>query len=275
MAVYRVSLQEEQIYTVKQGTSSRKHKLCGIYWALGNLPPGSYSTLSSIYVAVLCKTNDLNKYGYDSVLRPLLHDIKTLEQDGVFIPLLGRYLKGTIQFVVADNLGAHSIAGYNESFSSGYICRFCTGTKSDIQTKEVKSGALTLRTKELHEYFVTSARQNRASCFGVKKSCPITDALAHFSVETGYLPDIMHDLFEGIVQVELARCLTVLISKKYFSLEILNKSILQSPYKWTNKKNRPNVIPNGFSGLVTMGGNAHENWTLRLLPVIIGHPDGA
>lgn len=259
------------------GTSRRKHKLCGIYWTLSNLPPGSYSSLSSIYLALLCKTDDVNEYGFDRVLHPLLQDMKTLEQDGVFIPLLGRFVKGTIQVVAADNLGAHSIAGFNESFSSGYICRFCTGTKTDIQTKEVKSGAFTLRTKELHDSHVTSAQENGTSCFGVKRHCVITKTLAHFSVHTGYPPDIMHDLFEGIVPVELARCLALLISKKYFSLQTLNKSILHFPYKWADKTNRPHVIPHTFSTRATIGGNAHENWALiRLLPLIIGHlvPEG-
>lgn len=37
------------------GTSRKKHKLCGVYWVLANLPPGSYSCLSSIYLAVKVK----------------------------------------------------------------------------------------------------------------------------------------------------------------------------------------------------------------------------
>lgn len=136
------------------GTSRRKHKLCGIYWTLGNLPPGSHSSLLSINLAILCKTDDVNKYGYDRILYPLLQDVKTMEQDGVFIPFLGRCLKGTNQAVVADNLGAHGIVGFKESFSGGYICRFCTGTKTDIQLKEVKSGLFSLRTKdEWHKLF--------------------------------------------------------------------------------------------------------------------------
>lgn len=61
-----------------------------------------------------------------------------------------------------------------------------------------------IRTKELHDSHVTSAQENGASCFGVKRHCVITKTLAHFSVQTGYPPDIMHDLFEGIVPVELA-----------------------------------------------------------------------
>lgn len=77
------------------------NKLFGVYWTLSNLSPGSHSSLFSIYLTVLCKTAD----GYDRVLHPLLHHMKTLEQERVFIPLLGRSLKGTIQVVAADNLG--------------------------------------------------------------------------------------------------------------------------------------------------------------------------
>lgn len=259
------------------GTSRRKHKLCGIYWTLSNLPSGSHSSLSSIYLAVLYKAVDVGKFGYDHVLRPLLHDVKILEEEGIFIPLLGKCLKGTIQVVVADNLGAHSIAGFNETFSSGYICRVCTGTRTEIQTKEVKSGLFTVRTTELHDSHVKLAKENCSSYFGVKRQCFITEMLSHFSVHTGYPPDIMHDIFEGIVPVELARCLAILISKKYFNLEILNNSILHFPYKWTDKTNRPHVIPSTFSTRGTIGGNATENWALlRLLPFIVGHlvPEG-
>lgn len=38
------------------GTSRKKHKLCAVYWVLGNLPPGESSALSSIYLALLCKS---------------------------------------------------------------------------------------------------------------------------------------------------------------------------------------------------------------------------
>lgn len=251
------------------GTSRRKHKLCGIYWTFSNLPPGSHSVLSSIYLAVLSKSDDMKKYGYGQVLQPLLHDLKLLEQHGIFVPLLGRCLKGTVQVVLADNLGAHSIAGFNENFTAGHICRFCTATRTEIQKKEVRSGSFIQRTKALHEEHVNSAQKDGSSCFGVKRECVITKNLAHFNVLSGYPPDIMHDLFEGVVPVELGQCLSVLISKKYFSLEHLNKSILGFPYKWSDKTNKPHAIPHTFSQ--TIRGNAHENWALlRFLPFIIG-----
>lgn len=259
------------------GTSPKKHKLCGVYWTLNNLSHGSHSSLFSIYLAVLCKSNDVAEYGYGHILHPLLQDLKIMEEEGIFIPLLGTSLKGTVQVVVADNLGAHSLAGFNESFCSGSICRFCTGTRMDIQKYEVRSGAFSNRTKEDHESHVKTVQEKGGSCFGVKRHCVITESLSYFNVNSCYPPDIMHDVFKGIVPEELTHCLSMLIAKTFFNLDTLNKSIQDFPYKWTDKKNKPHIIPRTFSKRKTIGGNAHENWALlRLLPLIIGHlvPEG-
>ena len=254
------------------GTSRKKHKLCGVYWVLGNLPPGSHSKLSSIYLAVLCKSDDVKAYGYQKVLEPLLQDLSVLEQHGVFILQIGQFVKGSVQCVIADNLGAHSLGGFVESFSGGSICRFCTGDKSEFQTKDVKSGYFQLRTRDIHDVHVLSAQESATICCGVKKQCVLTEHLSHFHVSTGYPPDIVHDLFEGVVPVELARCISLLISKKYFTLDFLNTLIQTFPYKWGDKTNRPHAIPRSFTSNNTIGGNAHENWTLlRFLPFVIGH----
>lgn len=45
------------------------------------------------------------------MLKPVINDLVILEQSGLFLTKLGRTVKGTDQCVVADNLGAHSIAG--------------------------------------------------------------------------------------------------------------------------------------------------------------------
>lgn len=81
----------------------------------------------------------------------------------------------------------------------------------------------------------------------------------------------MHDLFEGVVPAQLARCVHLLISNKYFSLDGLNTLIQTFPYKWGDNTNHPHAIPSSFKSNNTIGGNAHENWILlRLLPLIIG-----
>lgn len=251
------------------GTSRKKHKLCGVYWSLDNLPPGSHSVLSSIYLAVVCKSEDLRNFGYEQVLDPLLKDLVILEQRGVFISQLNECIKGTVNGVIADNLGAHGLAGFVESFSGEYICRFCTAKKSEIQS--LTAGVFEHRTRELHEAHLKCALETTNTCCGVKRDCILSKNLAHFHVTAGYPPDVAHDLLEGIIPVELAHCFSLLISKKYFNLEKLNNLIQNFEYKWGDKTNRPHTIPQTFSVKKSIGGNAHENWSLlRLLPLIIG-----
>lgn len=255
------------------GTSRKKHKITAVYWVLANVPLQFRATLKSIYLAVLCKAVDVKKYGYEAVLEPLLKDIVQLEEEGVFIPLFGKKIKGTIVSVVADNLGAHSLGGFLESFSGSHVCRFCLGKLSEFQVKEVRTGAFQARTKQEHSFHVQAALESPTvtHCFGVKRQCPLTKKLKYFDVLSGYPPDLLHDLFEGIVPLELALCLDLLIKKKYFTLFQLNGLISQFPYKWTDKSDSPKPIPLNFATRKSIGGNAHENWSLlRLLPLMIG-----
>lgn len=46
-----------------------------------------------------------------------------------------RLFRGSIGPFSDDNLGAHAIGGFIESFSSLRICRICMGTGNDIQSK--------------------------------------------------------------------------------------------------------------------------------------------
>lgn len=254
------------------GTSRRKHKICGLYWVLGNLPPGCNSALTSIYLAALIKSNDLKCYGYEKVLKPVINDLVILEQSGIFLSKLGRTVKGTVQCVVADNLGAHSIAGFFENFSGTYVCRFCTAETSEFQTIEVRSEVFTLRTKDIHADHLRIIEENKLpSYYGVKSKCILSKHLSHFDVTTGFPPDVVHDLFEGIVPFELALCLNLLIKKKYFTLCTLNEAISSFNFKWADKTNRPHPVALSFASKKSVGGNAHENWSLtRFLPLFVG-----
>lgn len=233
------------------------------------------SSLTSIYLAILCKADDIKQFGYSAVLHPLLKDLASLEEDGLYIPSLGIRVKGTVYCVVADNLGAHSIGGFVESFSSTYVCRFCLGERSQFQISEVRTGAFCPRTIQEHMVHVQRAQGDKSEshchCYGVKRQCPLTEKLKHFDVLSGYPPDLLHDLFEGIVPLELALCLNTLIKGKYFTLDELNKLIKEFPYKWTDKTDNTTTSSIDFCCKKTVGENAHENWALlRILPLIVG-----
>lgn len=151
--------------------------------------------------------------------------------------------------------------------------------QDDIQDKEVRSGLLQPRTRENHEKHVhkVSRDHTMGKHHGVKRGCPLSEKLTHFHVVNGFPPDILHDFLEGLVPAELSLCLKDLIAKKYISLESLNRAIRQFPYTFSDKADKPQIIPKTSFSRGTTGGNGHENWSLlRLLPLMIGHniPEG-
>lgn len=106
--------------------------------------------------------------------------------------------------------------------------------------------------------------------FGVKRQCAFTEKLSNFHVLSGYPPDLLHNVFEGIVPVELALCFDVFIKKKYVTVSDINLAIQHFPFKWTDKTNSPKSVPLSFGTRKSIGGNAHENWALlRFLPFLI------
>ena len=85
---------------------------------LANVPPQLRFLLTAIYLAILSNANDVKTFGYGKVLEPLLKDLVTLEQEGVFS--LGKNIKGNVHCVAADILGPHSVGllcGLLEGFS--------------------------------------------------------------------------------------------------------------------------------------------------------------
>ena len=99
------------------GTSRKVHKITAVYWVVLNLPARFRSSLTSIQLAVLGKSVDIKKYGYEKFLEPLLKDIKCLDQEGIFVEVVGQFVKSTVYCVCADNLGAHGLSGSSESFN--------------------------------------------------------------------------------------------------------------------------------------------------------------
>lgn len=70
------------------GTSKKKNKMCAIYWLLHNLHPKYRSSLHSIQLAIRCKTSVVKEHGYGKVLQPLIQDLVTLEEQGLYLEQL-------------------------------------------------------------------------------------------------------------------------------------------------------------------------------------------
>lgn len=76
-----------------------------------------------------------------------IHDLEILEDQGVYVPLLGKSIKFTFRTVVADNLGAHSLAGFQENFAENYYRRQRKPKSCDVEHHCFSSGVFDPRTK--------------------------------------------------------------------------------------------------------------------------------
>ncbi|KAK0130960.1 hypothetical protein N1851_034359 [Merluccius polli] len=248
------------------GSSKKIHKITAVYWVLLNLPSKFRSTLPLIQLACLGKTVDVRQFGYDAFLYPLIRDLGFLETVGVYIEALDTFVKGTVFCVCADNLG------FQEAFNVEKFCRFCCISRDQIGNYEPRN--FPLRTVMQHDSFVEQLKLSdkpKPCVNGVRSSC-VLSKLSFFHPVTGFPPDLLHDLFEGVVPVELCLCLKELIRKGFITFDGLNNRIKQFPYKFSDLVNKPPPITKSSLASGKVKGNGHENWALlRLLPLLIGN----
>lgn len=231
--------------------------MCVVYWTIANIPAKFRSALQSIQLALLCNTTTIKKCGYKKALYPLISDLVSLEQNGVYIEHLGKSVKGTVLFVSANKLAAHSLAVFLRvsPWTSSADSAWHRGVRHN--KREVCSGAFQLRDRHAHNTQVQEILHNPTSGkhTGVKGLCPLTANLEFFHAIGGYPPDPLHDILEGIVPIELSLCIADLVAKKCITLEVINEAIKTFPYACTDKTDRPQPIVKGFDKKGTIGGN--------------------
>jgi len=113
------------------GAAKRKHKLLAIYMCLGNVPYYLRCHINSIKLVVLCKELD---FEHETVYGKVVTDFKKMKHG---VEINGKFIKGSLVFVVGDNLGSHGLGGFTENFStSQYLCRFCLATKDEFNRED-------------------------------------------------------------------------------------------------------------------------------------------
>ncbi|HLX53398.1 MAG TPA: hypothetical protein VKR58_05640, partial [Aquella sp.] len=236
------------------------HKIGAIYFTLQNFPSFLNSKLKFIHLLALYYSEDCKKYGLQKILDQIVQDFRKLESEGVDVVGVGKFT-GTVSTVSHDNLGANSLYGFNESFSSNYYCRFCLTSGEEAQSLFSHS-EMRIRNSQDHSNHV------KESYFGVKANCALNN-LQFYNFMTSPSVDIMHDLLEGVVQYELKLVLRKLVKIKCFTLDTLNARLLSHNYGRIESKNKPSAIRLDLKGN-SIGMKAAQSWTLvRFLPIII------
>lgn len=221
------------------GSKRGIHKIGCLYFIVRNLPPKFNSILMNIHLLSLFHTQDLSTYGFDVILAPLLNYIKILESQGLSLPFSDEQIYGTIAQITGDNLGMHSILGFNESFSSHHFCRLCLIEKNDSQTVYSEDNPrVILRAKEIYEMHCQSLQENPQlrSLYGLKKNSTL-NTLKYFHVCNNYSFDIMHDLLEGVAQYEM-KLLFGHLTQNFISEQDLLSRIYSFDYGFLERKNQ-------------------------------------
>lgn len=211
------------------GHQVKNYKIAGFYMLLGNLPPKFRSQLHCIQLVALCQSSLLKRNGFSKILEPLINDLKLLENDGIVVSKdqIDHRLLGTVSVVIADNLGAHGLGGFMESFTTLRNCRFCFIDKHHMQNK-LDCQNLHMRTVQMYNAQTRIVEDDPSLCsvYGVKFSSPLNE-LRHFHVISGMPSDIAHDLFEGVVCDVMTNVIKYCVSQDFFRLEELNEAIMQ------------------------------------------------
>lgn len=83
-------------------------------------------------------------------------DLKKIEQGE---EINGQYIKDSLVFIIGDNLGSHSLGGFNKKFSiSQYFCRFCLITRNDFYNADGAFNIYTERTIESYNDVVNKIK---------------------------------------------------------------------------------------------------------------------
>ena len=250
------------------GSSKKKHKLLAVYLTLANFRPHLRSNIDHTLLVLLCKENDFKHFGHVKIFAQLIADLRILENDGIIVD--DQVVKGTVCCITGDNLGSHAIGGFTENFSTvAHLCRYCLITFEQFLQEPCHVG--TVRTVEKYK---SALQQLDQAPDGVKhvegvKFDSEFNLLSYFHVcQPGLPPCLGHDLFEGIISVDLALFLNHLIKvKHWFTYNDLNRRMAMFKYLGTDANNEPCAV-NMQGG--KLGGQAAQNWCLlRLLPVII------
>ncbi len=253
------------------GSHTSVHKLEVLYMMIMNVSPEYRSKTDNIFLVGLWYAMDahVNRYSYYPILQNVVSLLQQLESEqGVVVKVNGKeeIIHAILILFSADNLGAHSLFGFMESFNATYFCRYCKCTQMEIQTTH-RLAFFERRTRAEYDLCVSECRNSNynSSESGIKHGCPL-NCLTWFHCIDQSAVDCMHDCLEGCIPLEICLVLQSLIDKKYFSLTDVNNAISHYNYSLADKNSKPPEI-----NLNNIRVQAAESWCLiRNLPLMIG-----
>ena len=230
------------------GAYVKTHKLGVVTFSLGNLHPRYRSTLRTITLVALATVPVIEKYGIDEILRPFVNDLNTLSTTGINVDVGGvcYTFKGGLLIFLGDTLASHEVGGFKRSVSRAFrICRTCMATTATAST-HFNSKCFEQRCDASHrqhcEAISGPLSEHYSVTYGVTRRSILLDVSAYCMFEGGLPHDIMHDLFEGVVQYELKLLLLYVMNKNVLTLQEFNKRLINFDYGYSEIADKPTPI---------------------------------
>jgi len=250
------------------GSARNKYKILGVYFTLGNLSAKHRSRVDQMQLVLLAMEKDVKKFGIEKVFERVIQDLIKLEISGIEVDAVKYDVR--VAVIIGDNLGSHSIGGFLENFSATeYFCRYCEISRTEFQAGQVMPKFHQLRTSESYAGNVEELKRNETlrSVKGVKRDSSFNKLTDFHVCNPGLPPCLGHDLFEGVVNYDLALYIKYFVKTKgWLTYEELNLLINNFAYKGPDAKSKPN----GIVSESKLGGSGAQNWCLlRNLPLIM------
>ncbi|KAK3923569.1 hypothetical protein KUF71_001978 [Frankliniella fusca] len=203
-----------------------KHKMLGVYMSLGNMPSYCRSARDPIQLVMLVYEDTIKEFSYKEVFDPLFEDMISLRDKGIDIVWnngTNLNLKGSIVGISADNLEAHTIGGFNQSFSGAdYYCRYCYARRAQRINGDVS--LCKRRTFSNYDSDAMKADELDKPVKGVWESSIFND-LPDFHIMDSLPPCAAHDIAEGILPVDLFLALKKLVKAEWFTWNYINAKV--------------------------------------------------
>ncbi|KAK3929374.1 Zinc finger protein zfp-2 [Frankliniella fusca] len=265
---------------VLQALSSRAgaYKIAGIYFGIQNLPAELNGLLTYIYVVALAFADDAK---HQEVWNLFLADMQKLETEGLNVVINGEQcnFKAVLVAQIGDTLAAHEVLGL-VSPSCNAFCRWCYILRKEMWVNGTMKGVP--RTPEKHAEDIRGCNNVVVRKASGVRGPPLIHGLRFFHGVKSSVPDIFHDLNQGVCKMEVKLALREYIcKKKYLTIKQLNERVQFFDYGFTDKRNKPSPNFTARSLNDIKSYNLHQTgaqmWCLvRTFPFLLGDliPEG-
>ncbi|CAF1349052.1 unnamed protein product [Rotaria sordida] len=252
------------------GLKKDQHKLTMVYFMLEDVPDPFRSMLQCIHLTAIYYSKYLDN---DEKIRkfydPIVKELNDLQLTGLTINTFNSQLLFSFSAIAADNLAAHNVAGFQQTFSSGNFCRRCLITYENplIPLTDVH---FIQRTYSQHEKCLQLLKNKPhiKSVFGVVGPSPLND-LHNFDPTNSFPGDAMHDFFEGVCPLIIMAMLKEASGLRLITfngIQTRTENFVYGEFDTSNKP--PPILVKNLNNNHIVGSASQKYCLFRLFPII-------